>query len=392
MNKLVIILVMAALLMSGLTACRTEAEKQTFRIGAVVAQTGNYGGLGSQSLEGMQLIVDHINANGGINGIPLELITYDDKSEQTEASLMTKRLIDVDKVHVLVAGTASNLSVSMIPIANEEEVSAVLLMGTALFNDQLGEWCFNPMGSEETYIVLILDYMQRQGITEYAALIENGSYGQGAKTFLPQLNPIYGTSIVEEQYFDPGASDLTPQLSKIRDSDAQAIFLWGSSPTTSMAVKQIREMGLTLPIMATPPQVVPNMVESFGAFYEMEPSLIAVTQEIDVWRQLPDTNASKDKYEEFDALCQDAYGHSPAMWTVLGAQEILFAADGLERSGADPANLEQARSDIRDAFESTTNLDLLTATYTMSPTDHFGNIGERMVLITFRDGQKVYLP
>lgn len=392
LKKILLISLAAFLIPVFISGCQQDEESAVYRIGAVVAQSGNYAGMGLQSTEGMQLIIDDVNESGGINGVPIELIPYDDKSETTEAALAAKKLIDVNQAHVLVAGTASNLSCSLIPLAEEEEVPSVLLMGTALFNDQLGKWNFNPMGSEETYIVLVLDYMQKEGITEYAALIENGSYGQGAKLFLPQLNPMYGTSIVEEQYFDAGASDLSPQLNNIKNSPAQAIFVWGSSPTAAMAIKQAREIGIDLPMMATPPQVIPSMIESFGTFYEMEPSLVAVTQKIDIWPQLPDDDPDKEKYRAFDQMCRDKYGHPPAMWTVLGAQEIMFAVDGLKRANADPNNVEEARCRIRDAFENTTELELLTGIYTMTPTDHFGQVEERMVLITFEGGEKIYLP
>ena len=80
------------------------------------------------------------------------------------------------------------------------------------------------------------------------------------------------------------------------------------------------------------------------------------------------------------------------MWELLGGQFILFIEDGLERANADPSTVEEARNKIRDAFESTTDLELLTGVYTMSPGDHFGQIESRMALITFKDGNKVLLP
>ncbi|MBA7705810.1 hypothetical protein ES703_114650 [subsurface metagenome] len=199
-------------------------------------------------------------------------------------------------------------------------------------------------------------------------------------------------TIIEEQSFDPGATDLTPQLTNIKNSEAQAIFIWGSSPTAAMAVKQAREMGILLPIMATPPQVSPSMVESFGEYYEIEPSLIAITAIIDIWQQLPDSDPDKAMCRQFAELYQAEYGHPPAMWSVLGAQEILFIEDGLKRANADPANLEAARSKLRDAFETTEDLNLLVGVYTMSPEDHYGAVRVKMVLVTFKDGEMVYLP
>ena len=395
MRKKAILVLMVAVvsMIGGLASCRGAEPVTSYKIGAILAQTGNYAGLGLQSLEGIQVIVDEINDGGGINGIPVELVVSDDKSEATEVALAAKKLIDVDKVHVLVAGTVTTLSMSIVPVGNEAEIPTVILSGTALLDDQLGDWVFRPMGEEANYSIMILNYLSQDlGISKYATLIENSGYGQGGKVYLPQLSPDYNLTIVEEQYFDPGATDVAPQLTNIKNSEAQAIFIWGSSPTAAVAVKQAREMGILLPIMATPAQLSPSMLESFGEYYEIEPSLIAITAKIDIWQQLPDSDPDKAMCREFAELCQVEYGHPPAMWSLLGGNMIQFIEDGLKRANADPANLEAARSKIRDAFETTENLNILVGVYTMSPGDHFGGIREKMVLVTFKDGEMVYLP
>ena len=395
MRKKAILVLMVAVvsMIGGLASCRGAEPVTSYKIGAILAQTGNYAGLGLQALEGIQVIVDEINDGGGINGIPVELVVYDDKSEATEAALAAKKLIEVDKVHVLVAGTVTTVSMSIVPVGNEAEIPTVILSGTALLDDQLGDWVFRPMGEEPNYSTMILNYLsQNLGISQYATLIENSGYGQGGKVYLPQLSPDYNLIIVEEQYFDPGAADVAPQLTNIKNSEAQAIFIWGSSPTTAVAVKQAREMGILLPIMATPAQLSPSMIESFGEYYEIEPSLIAITAKIDIWQQLPDSDPDKAMCREFAELCQAEYGHPPAMWSLLGSNMTQFIEDGLKRANADPSNLEEARSKIRDAFETTENLNILVGVYTMSPEDHFGGVSEKMVLVTFKDGEMVYLP
>ncbi len=397
MRKKAILVLMVAVvsMIGGLASCRGAEPVTSYKIGAILAQTGNYAGLGLQALEGIQVVVDEINDGGGINGIAVELVVYDDKSEATEAALVAKKLIEVDKVHVLLTCTTTSLSMSIVPVGNEAETPTVILSGTSLFDDQLGGWVFRPAGGETDYIVTTLDYVaQNMDVTKYATLIENSGYGQGGKVFLPQVSPSYNMTIVEEQYFDPGATDVAPQLTNIKNSEAQAIYIWGSSPTAAMAIKQAREMDISLPIIATPPQLDPRLLESFGQYYEMEPPVISVTAKMDVWQQLPDSDPDKAILREFGELYTERYGHPAAMWGVLGGQFMQFIEDGLKRANADPANLEEARSKIRDAFETTTDLDLLVASYSMSPEDHFGVIlgKTKMVMVAFKDGQLVYLP
>jgi branched-chain amino acid transport system substrate-binding protein len=380
-------------IVSGLVSCKHEEPIQSYKIGALVSQTGNYAGLGLQALEGMQFSVNEINDIGGIDGIPLELVVYDDKSEVTEVALSAKKAAAVDNVIALLEGTVTQLASSLIPIANELKVPSAGISGTALFDDQLGAWFFRPMGGEPGYAYLILDYMSQDlGITEYAALLENSGYGQGGKVFLPILNPNHNLTIVEEQYFDPGATDLTPQLNRITNSNAKAILIWGSSPTASMAIKQAREMGITLPILTTPTQASPNMVETFGQYYEMEPTVASCTSKMDIWEQLPDSDLDKELLGEFATKWETKYGVAPTMWNILGSQLIVFIADGLNRSQPNPDSIEQARSELRTALENTKDLVLLHADYTMSPDDHYGCTRQKLIMVTYKNGKLIYIP
>lgn len=394
MKKIAIALLLTAVLASiGLISCKQADQVQSYKIGALVSQTGNYAGLGQQALEGMEFSVNEVNDKGGINGVPLELIVYDDKSEVTEVALAAKKAVEVDKVIAVLEGTVTQLASSLIPVANELEVPAAGISGTELFDDQLGYWFFRPMGGEPGYAYLILEYMDQDlGIDEYAVLLENSGYGQGGKVFLPRLNPDYDLSIVEEQYFDPGAMDLAPQLNKIANSEAKAILIWGSSPTASMAIKQAREMGISLPILTTPTQASPDMIKSFGEYYELEPTVVSCTSKMDIWEQLPDSDQDKEELGEFAVKWEAEHDRPPTMWNILGSQLIVFFVDGLERSQPDPGNIEEARGELRTALENTTGLSLLHANYTMSPDDHYGCTRQKLIMVTYRDGKMIYIP
>ena len=212
MKRSITVILVAVIITAGMlvTSCKKAEPVSSYKIGVTVAQTGQYAGLGLQALEGMQLKAEELNSAGGINGIPIELIIYDDKSEATEATLAAKKLIEVDQVHVLASATATGMSLSLVPVANEAEVPTVVLTGTTLQDDNLGAWVFRPTGTEASYITLDLEYLSQElGISKYATLIENSAFGEGGKAFLPAMSPDYGLTIVEEQYFDPGATDIT---------------------------------------------------------------------------------------------------------------------------------------------------------------------------------------
>jgi len=299
-------------------------------------------------------------------------------------------LIEVDEVLAFGCSSATGLSHGIVPVANEMETPGIPMSGTGLINDQLGKWAFKPISSESDYIPLPLGYLSADhGVTKLAALIENSGYGEGGDFYLNQVAPGMGISIVETQYFDPTATDMTPQLTNIKNSDAEAIFIWGSGPGGAIAIKQAREMGIMLHIVTTPAQASPNYVEQFREYYEMEPSVVCLDSKLTMWRQLPDSDPDRKMCSDFDQVYTEKYGYSPSMWAAIGAQIIQFIADGLERAEPDPSNLTEARSALRDAFESTNNLSLFMGTYTLSSADHYGRVIPKEVLVTFKNGEKV---
>jgi len=395
MKRIAILLLVFIIAIGGTVSCASPSAEKSYKIGALTSQTGKYSGLGLQTLEGIQVIVEDINEKGGINGIPLELVPCDDKSSTTGVTLGAKKLIEVEKVDVILHGSTTALAQSTMPVADEGKTPAILLSGTALFDDQLGKWCFRPMGSEEDYVISFFQYLNEDlGITRVAALLENSGFGQGFEFFMPGIASKYNIEVVMTQHFDPTATDLTLQMTDIKNSNAQALVIWGSGPAGALAVKQARDMGINLPITASFAQGSPDMVKAFGAYYEMSPSLVVPASKTDIWQELPEDDPDKAMCQDFASLFLEKSDppHPANFYNVLGAQLMLFVVDSLKRAQPDPTNVEKARSELRDALESTENLNLLTAVYTLSPEDHYGSVMQKIMLITFKDGGKILVP
>ncbi len=389
--KRVGILVLAITLMAAPSlGCRQDSIPESYRVGVIASQTGPYSALGLPAIDGARLIAEQINDAGGINGMPLELVFYDDKGSSTETALAAQKAIDVDRVVTVACMSATGLSHSMISVVNDNEIPGIIMSGTGLVNDQLDAWAFKPIASESNYIPLPLRYLRDDlGLSTTAALIENSGYGEGGEFFLRIVAPEERVTVVSYQHFDPGATDMTPQLSNIKASGAESIFIWGSGPAGALAVKQAREMGIMVPIVTTPAQSSPAYYESFQQYYEMQPSLVSLDSKLTMWEQLPADDPDREMCREFTESFVSRYGRPPAMWEAIGAQIILFIADGLERADPDLSDITVARSQVRDAFETTENLSLFMGTYTLSPDDHYGREIPKEVLVTFRDGEKI---
>jgi branched-chain amino acid transport system substrate-binding protein len=383
--------VLLAVLMGSLSAgCAQDKTPDTYRIGVIASQTGPYSALGLPAIDGARLVADQINAAGGVHGKELELVFYDDKGSSTETALAAQKAIEVDKVVAVACISATGLSHSMISVVNDNEIPGLIMSGTGLVDSTLGRWAFKPTSSEKDYIPLPLGYLRDDlGLSTCVGLIENSGYGEGGEHFLKEVAPGAGIQMLGYEHFDPGATDMTPQLANIKSSGAQSIFIWGSGPAGALAVKQAREMGIMLPIVTTPAQSSPAYYQSFADFYEMDPSLVCIDSKLTMWEQLPASDPDRAMCGEFTRAFNERYGRPPAMWEAIGAQFVMFIADGIERANPDLSDIIKARGQVRDAFETTKDLSLFMGTHTMSPTDHYGRVVHKEVLVTFEDGAKV---
>ncbi|MBN1152707.1 MAG: ABC transporter substrate-binding protein [Dehalococcoidia bacterium] len=388
MRRLGLVFCCAVLLAMSTTGCASQ-QADTYRVGYIVSQSGPYAPLGMASLEGAQLKVKQLNEAGGINGKQIELVAVDDKGTTTDSATGAQKLID-DGVLTVASAAVTALSISLIPILNDNETPGLIIAGTGLVNDQLGAWTFKPSSSEYDYMPLPLSYLiDEMGATTVAAMIENSGYGEGGEFYLDQVSSSMGIEVVEKQHYDPGATDMTPQLANIKSSGAESILIWGSGPAGALAIKQAREMGIMVPIVTTPAQSSLTYYNSFKDAYEMEPSVACLDNKPTIWPQLPDSDPDKAMCRDFQEKFDAEYGRIPGIYEAIGYSFMTFIADSLDRSNPDLSDLSKARSQLRDAYEQTKDLSVIIGTYTMSPTDHYGRTVPKEVLVTFKDGEKV---
>src|SRR5574343_712399 len=118
----------AALVLGAFAAFAADPIK----IGSVLSVTGPAAFLGDPELKTLQLYVDDINKKGGVLGRPLQLVHYDDGSDAGKANGFAKRLIDDDKVDILVGGTTTGATMSAAPLVEKAGIPFISLAGAVV--------------------------------------------------------------------------------------------------------------------------------------------------------------------------------------------------------------------------------------------------------------------
>ena len=246
--------IMLALLMTALVALPAWAQGPPIRVGFASAISGPSAITGEGVVWGGTMAVEEINAKGGIMGRKVEAYFADNKGTPGEAVSAVRRLVDVDKVDVIIGQTHSGACLGAMPIIKELGVP------------QVTESCSNPKirelsgkgGNEWQFRVNIDDvimantfgkYMSQQ-VKSAAVIAQNDDFGRGAAAAYDVAFKKAGVKLTSTEFFDRGQADYRPLLTKIKRANPDAVLLVMLASDASVFMRQWRELGLTQRIYA----------------------------------------------------------------------------------------------------------------------------------------------
>ena len=151
------------------------------KIGSVLSITGPAASLGEPELKTLQLYVDDINKKGGVIGRPLQLVSYDDGSDASKANGFAKRLIDDDKVDIMIGGTTTGSTMSMVPLIEKAKIPFISLAGAVVVVEPVKKWVFKTSHTDRMAAEKVFEDMKKRGITKVALLSETSGFGQSGK-------------------------------------------------------------------------------------------------------------------------------------------------------------------------------------------------------------------
>ena len=158
----------AALVFAAFSAVAADPIK----IGSVLSVTGPAAFLGDPELKTLQLYVAEINKKGGVIGRPLELVHYDDSSDAGKANGFTKRLIDDDKVDILVGGTTTGATMSAAPLVEKAGIPFISLAGAVVIVEPVKKFVFKTPHTDRMAAEKVFEDMKKRGLTKVALLSE----------------------------------------------------------------------------------------------------------------------------------------------------------------------------------------------------------------------------
>ena len=353
-------------------------EKPALVVGGIFSITGPASYLGEPERNTLQILVDDINAKGGIKGQPVKAVIYDDEANVTKARLHAEKLITNDQALAIIGPSLTHTSMAVLEVTQKAKVPLISCAAgvgiTAPAKER--EWVFKTAQTDQMAVSRIFQYLQKQGLTKLAILTVSTGFGISGKEQLESQAPKFGLNIVASEVFGEKDTDMTPQLTKIRGTDAQAVICWGTGPAPALVAKNMKQLGFKIPLVQSHGAASRKFIELAG---DAANGIIMPAGKLAIFKQLPDTDPEKKACQTYEDMYRKKYNAPASSFGGYAYDAMHMLKMALETSGIDKAK-------IRDALEGTKNYVGVSGIFNMSPEDHNGLTPDAFVMVKIEGG------
>lgn len=222
-------------------------EEETIKIGFMGPLTGDAATYGEPELRAVQIALDAINAKGGVNGKKIELIVEDSKCDPQAAGTSAQKLVNIDKVKVIIGGACSGETLAAAKITEGAKVILISPSASSPDVSNAGDFVFRTYPSDALAGKIAATYALKElGAKKAALLTEVTDYAQGLRKVYRETFIALGGEVVADETFNTGVTDFRTQVLKIKSQNPDVIYVVPQTLTPGIAIfKQLRENVVT---------------------------------------------------------------------------------------------------------------------------------------------------
>jgi branched-chain amino acid transport system substrate-binding protein len=339
--------------------------QQTIKIGSVLSVTGPASFLGEPEDKTLRMYVEKINAAGGVNGKKLELVIYDDGGDANKARTFATRLIDDDKVVAVAGGSTTGTTMAMIPVFEDAKIPLISFAGAIEVVDPVRKFVFKTPHTDKMACEKIFEDLKQRNLTKIAMISGTDGFGASMKAQCAKAAPAFGIQIVAEESYGPRDSDMTGQLTKIKNtSGVQAIVNPGFGQGPAIVTRNYAQLGMTAtPLYQSHGVASKSFIDLAGAAAE---GVRLPAAALLVGDKLADNDAQKKVVVDYKKAYEDGTKQPVSTFGGHAYDGLMILVEAMKRANStDPGK-------IRDEIERTKGFVGTGGVVTMSPTDHLG--------------------
>ena len=372
-------LAIAALALAGgwFSGTAQSQAQEPIRIGAFLSVTGPAAFLGDPELKTLELYVERLNAEGGVLGRKLQLVAYDDGGAAEKARTFAKRLLEQDKVDLIVGGSTTGTTMAVVPLAEAAGTPFISLAGAVVIVEPVKKWVFKTPHTDRMACEKIFVDLQSRKLTKAALISGSGGFDKSMRAECLKVAPKYGIEIVADETYGAADTDMTAQLAKIKGSGAQAVLNAGFGQGPAIVTRNYRQVGLALPLYQSHGVASKEFIKLAGAAAEGVRLPAAALLVADL---LPGGDAQKPVVVAYSKAYGDRYKADVSTFGGHAYDGLMLAVQAIKAAGS----TDKAR--VRDALEATKGYVGTGGVVSMSATDHMGLDLSAFRMLEIKDG------
>ncbi|PKQ38770.1 MAG: ABC transporter substrate-binding protein [Actinobacteria bacterium HGW-Actinobacteria-1] len=348
-----------------------EGSAEPYRIGAIVSLSGSYAGLGTPEQKAIEMEMKRINDAGGINGRQVEVIFEDDATDPAKAQAAVARLLEQENVIAVIGATGTSQTMALRDDIDRAGVPQVSMAGGSVITAEFDKNVFQTPWPNRIVVPFTLKALKDRGLVNVAVISDTGGYGKDGHDLILKDADTAGVKIVADETFNPGDTDMTAQLTKIKAASPDVVLMWNAGKEAAIVAKNIKQLGMSVPLVGSPGNGRREFIEGAGDAAE---GFRFAAGKILVPEAYGEGTPAFEVAQKFIADYSFAYGVAPDIFAGHAFDAFLVVTDALKRveGEATPASL-------RDAIEATDGLVGVGGTFAYSPEDHNGLTEEELV-------------
>ena len=325
-------------------SCKSDGGNEIV-IGHYASMTGSTAHFGQDTDRGIRMAIEAANAKGGVLGKKLKLVTLDDRGDSAEAANAVNRLIDVEKVSAVLGEVASSLSLAGGRVAQKRKIPMISPTSTNPKVTEVGDYIFRVCFIDPFQGRVMATFARKNLKLDQVAILKDvkNDYSIGlAAAFQKSFTELGGTIAVEQSY-SQGDTDFSAQITAIRGTSAQAVFVPGYYSEVGTIARTADRLGLKVPLLGGDGWDSPDLFKIGGD---------AINGSYFSDHFAPDVATAEAK--TFTASFTAKYGQAPTGLGALGYEAALVLVDAIRRAGKnDPTAIRDAIAATKD-FEGVT--------------------------------------
>ncbi len=368
---------LAATLAAGIFSVAQAAEP--IKVGSFLSVTGPASFLGDSELKTLELYVERINDAGGVIGRPLQLVHYDDAGDASAARNFASRLIRSDRVDIIVGGSTTGATMAAVPLIEQARIPFISLAGALVITDPVKPWVFKIPQSDRAAAERVLQDIKGRGLSKVALISGTDGFGRSGREQTLAIAGDMGVEIVADVTYSPSDTDMTAQLTRIRNTPGvEAVFNFGFGQSPAIVTRNYAQLGIKLPFYQSHGVASDGFLDLLGDAGE---GLRLPASPLLVPDSLPDSDPQKAVVQSYKTLYEQRWNVSVSTFGGYAHDGLMLAVAAIEKAGSTD------REAVRKALESIQGYVGVTGVFNMSAHNHNGLTPDSFRILEVQNGQ-----